>query len=56
MTPSLILKPEREKSLNRKHPWIFEGAVEKAGEMADKAGEAAEKAGAMADKAKEAVK
>lgn len=29
MTPSLILKPEREKSLNRKHPWIFEGAVEK---------------------------
>lgn len=29
MMPSLILKPEREKSLNRRHPWIFEGAVEK---------------------------
>jgi 23S rRNA (cytosine1962-C5)-methyltransferase len=29
MNPSLILKPEREKSLNRRHPWIFEGAVEK---------------------------
>ena len=29
MTPTLILKPEREKSLKRRHPWIFEGAVEK---------------------------
>jgi 23S rRNA (cytosine1962-C5)-methyltransferase len=29
MNPSLILKPEREKSLNRRHPWVFEGAVEK---------------------------
>lgn len=24
----LILKPEREKSLLRKHPWVFDGAVE----------------------------
>lgn len=29
MNPSLILKPEREKSLNRRHPWIFEGAIDK---------------------------
>jgi 23S rRNA (cytosine1962-C5)-methyltransferase len=28
MKPSLILKEEREKSLLRKHPWIFEGAIE----------------------------
>lgn len=28
MNPSLILKEEREKSLLRKHPWIFEGAIE----------------------------
>ncbi len=25
--PSLILKPGREKSLLRRHPWIFSGAV-----------------------------
>ena len=28
MNPSLVLKEEREKSLLRKHPWIFEGAIE----------------------------
>ncbi len=28
---SLILKKGREKSLKRRHPWIFSGAVEKAG-------------------------
>jgi len=28
MNPALILKEEREKSLLRKHPWIFEGAIE----------------------------
>src|ERR671914_599153 len=33
---SLVLKKGREKSLNRRHPWIFSGAVEKAG---GKAGE-----------------
>ena len=27
---SLVLKKGREKSLNRRHPWIFSGAVEKA--------------------------
>lgn len=27
--PALILKPEREKSLLRRHPWIFSGAVDK---------------------------
>jgi len=27
--PSLILKAGREKSLHRRHPWIFSGAVEK---------------------------
>jgi 23S rRNA (cytosine1962-C5)-methyltransferase len=27
---ALILKPGREKSLRRRHPWIFSGAVEKA--------------------------
>jgi 23S rRNA (cytosine1962-C5)-methyltransferase len=26
--PTLILKPKREKSLLRRHPWIFSGAVE----------------------------
>ena len=26
----LILKKGREKSLRRRHPWIFSGAVEKA--------------------------
>lgn len=26
---SLILKPGREKSLNRRHPWVFSGAVDK---------------------------
>ena len=24
---TLVLKPEREKSLRRRHPWIFSGAV-----------------------------
>lgn len=28
MNPSLVLKEDREKSLLRKHPWIFEGAIE----------------------------
>ena len=28
---ALILKKGREKSLRRRHPWIFSGAVEKAG-------------------------
>jgi 23S rRNA (cytosine1962-C5)-methyltransferase len=28
MNPSLVLKEDREKSLLRRHPWIFEGAVE----------------------------
>jgi 23S rRNA (cytosine1962-C5)-methyltransferase len=27
--PSLILKPGREKSLQRRHPWVFSGAVER---------------------------
>jgi len=27
-TPAIILKAEREKSLQRRHPWIFSGAVE----------------------------
>jgi 23S rRNA (cytosine1962-C5)-methyltransferase len=27
-TPVIILKPEKEKSLLRKHPWIFSGAIE----------------------------
>jgi 23S rRNA (cytosine1962-C5)-methyltransferase len=27
--PSLILKPGREKSLARRHPWVFSGAVER---------------------------
>jgi 23S rRNA (cytosine1962-C5)-methyltransferase len=31
MSSTLILKKGREKSLRRKHPWIFSGAVEKAG-------------------------
>ncbi|HLY96434.1 MAG TPA: 23S rRNA (cytosine(1962)-C(5))-methyltransferase RlmI, partial [Sideroxyarcus sp.] len=26
--PAIILKAEREKSLQRRHPWIFSGAVE----------------------------
>lgn len=29
MSAKIILKPEREKSLLRRHPWIFEGAVDK---------------------------
>jgi 23S rRNA (cytosine1962-C5)-methyltransferase len=29
MTPVLILKPGREKSLLRRHPWVFSGAVER---------------------------
>lgn len=28
--PSITLKQEREKSMLRRHPWIFEGAIEKA--------------------------
>ncbi|MBL8378365.1 MAG: class I SAM-dependent rRNA methyltransferase [Burkholderiales bacterium] len=28
--PALILKPGREKSLKRRHPWVFSGAVERA--------------------------
>lgn len=27
--PAIILKPDREKSLRRHHPWIFSGAVER---------------------------
>ena len=27
MRPTLILKPQREKSLRNHHPWIFSGAV-----------------------------
>ncbi|MBQ6352685.1 MAG: 23S rRNA (cytosine(1962)-C(5))-methyltransferase RlmI, partial [Lentisphaeria bacterium] len=27
--PRLVLKPGREKSLLRRHPWIFSGAVER---------------------------
>ncbi len=27
MSASIILKPEREKSLLRKHPWVFDGAI-----------------------------
>jgi len=27
MTPSIILKPGREKALNRRHPWIFSMAI-----------------------------
>jgi 23S rRNA G2069 N7-methylase RlmK/C1962 C5-methylase RlmI len=26
--PTLILKPGREKSLLRRHPWIFSGAID----------------------------
>ena len=29
MTDKLILKPGREKSLQRRHPWVFSGAVAK---------------------------
>ena len=29
MTPRLFLKPGREKSLLRRHPWVFSGAVER---------------------------
>ena len=25
----LVLKPGREKSLKRRHPWVFEGAIER---------------------------
>ncbi|MGC1376330.1 MAG: 23S rRNA (cytosine(1962)-C(5))-methyltransferase RlmI, partial [Anaerolineales bacterium] len=28
--PTLTLKPGREKSLLRRHPWVFSGAVERA--------------------------
>jgi len=27
--PSLIIKPGREKSLRRKHPWVFSGAIDR---------------------------
>ena len=27
MSPALVLKPGREKSLSRHHPWVFSGAV-----------------------------
>ena len=27
--PRLVLKPGREKSLLRRHPWVFSGAVER---------------------------
>ena len=27
--PEILLKPERDESLKRKHPWIFSGAVAK---------------------------
>ncbi len=30
--PALILKPGREKSLLRRHPWIFSGAIQHADE------------------------
>ncbi|HEX8992716.1 MAG TPA: class I SAM-dependent methyltransferase [Anaerolineales bacterium] len=30
--PSLILKPGREKSLLRRHPWVFSGAIERVDE------------------------
>jgi len=43
----LVLKKGREKSVKRRHPWIFSGAVEKAGgkpgetvEVRDSAGKA----------------
>jgi 23S rRNA (cytosine1962-C5)-methyltransferase len=29
MNPTIVLKTTREKSLLRKHPWLFEGAIEK---------------------------
>ena len=29
MQPSLVLKPGREKTLIRRHPWLFSGAIEK---------------------------
>ncbi|MFC4699494.1 class I SAM-dependent rRNA methyltransferase [Glaciecola siphonariae] len=29
MNPSVVLKASREKSLLRRHPWVFEGAIEK---------------------------
>ncbi len=33
----LVLKKGREKSLKRRHPWIFSGAVEKAAVVVDDA-------------------
>ena len=27
-TPIILLKPGREKSVHRRHPWVFSGAVE----------------------------
>ncbi len=38
MIPSLYLKPSREKAIERRHPWIFSGAVERVDEGV-KAGE-----------------
>lgn len=29
MSAKIVLKPEREKSLLRRHPWIFDGAIDK---------------------------
>ena len=29
MNPALILKPGREKSLLRHHPWVFSGAIDR---------------------------
>lgn len=29
MSATVVLKPEREKSLLRRHPWVFEGAIDK---------------------------
>ncbi|MDP7464570.1 MAG: 23S rRNA (cytosine(1962)-C(5))-methyltransferase RlmI, partial [SAR324 cluster bacterium] len=28
-SPKITLKPGREKSLQRRHPWVFSGAVER---------------------------
>jgi len=27
--PSVILKKDKEKSIERKHPWVFSGAIQK---------------------------
>ena len=50
----LILKYGKEKSLSRRHPWVFSGAVQrtegcpKEGELAAKQGELAAKEGELA--------